>query len=304
MVLPELSRLEYKLEDLVDQARMSVDERNRTLRLDIKPIPSSERDLEKTLTATVESIAELRDVVLDNNKPADSKRRNELLERFTANYNEILQQYKHDPNLKTSFKELTLERPQAKPKHVRFRDNLVDIKNYNPAHSSSAAGSAEPAATTAGASASDNSNGGSQGVRSMLFSQQPYSDDPSTQSYHDSDDSDDSDGSGPLLPRVDTNNHQHLRQQQLVLDEQDQHLDRLAASVSRQHMLSLHIGDELETHLDLLDEVHEFADRSHNRLATAKKRLTKFSKKARENGSILTIAILFIIFIILLIVLK
>lgn len=99
-------------------------------------------------------------------------------------------------------------------------------------------------------------------------------------------------------------NNQHLKQQQLVFQEQDEHLDRLASSVSRQHRLSLHISDELDSHLELLDELDDLTDRSQNRLATARQRLTKFTRKAKDNGSILTIAILFIIFIILLIVLK
>lgn len=128
---------------------------------------------------------------------------------------------------------------------------------------------------------------------------QPYKDDPDDNSYHD-----DSSSNGTSGPRPDMTNNQHLHQHQLVLQEQDQHLDRLASSVSRQHNLSLQIGDELDSHLELLDELDDLTDRSQGRLATAKQRLTKFSRKAKDNGSILTIAILFIVFIILLIVLK
>lgn len=204
--------------------------------------------------------------------------------------------------------------PQQKPKHVRFRDNLVDINNYNPALSSSSSSQKPTADSLNTSSAKDPA---SSDLRSQLFSA-PYKDDPretaragSHRPYHDSDDDDDDDSdSTPSarrkndLPGVDVNNHQHLSQQQLTLQEQDGHLDRLASSVSRQHTLSLHIGSELESHLELLDEMDHYADRSQSRLATAKQRLEKFSRKARDNGSVLTIAILFIIFIILLIVLK
>lgn len=144
----------------------------------------------------------------------------------------------------------------------------------------------------------------------------PYRDDPNSNSrnnnndgsYHDDDDDDDNDydynNNNNRNPRVDMTNNQHLHQHQLLIQEQDQHLDRLAASVSRQHTLSLQIGDELDSHLELLDEMDQLTDHSQSRLATAKQRLATFSRKARDNGSMVTIAILFLIFIILLIVLK
>lgn len=100
-------------------------------------------------------------------------------------------------------------------------------------------------------------------------------------------------------------NNQHLHQAQLLqLQDQDSHLDRLAQSVSRQHHLSLQINEELEDHVQLLDEMDVFTDSSQSRLSLAKQRLTTFSRKAKDNGSILTIVILFLTLIILLIVLK
>jgi syntaxin 8 len=93
------------------------------------------------------------------------------------------------------------------------------------------------------------------------------------------------------------------QRQQQMMREQDSHLDMLAKSVSRQHELSIQIDEELDSHLELLDDVDRVTDRSHSRLNSAKKRLDVFSRKARENGSIVTIAILIITLVILMVVL-
>jgi syntaxin 8 len=94
----------------------------------------------------------------------------------------------------------------------------------------------------------------------------------------------------------------YLEQQQMMRD-QDEHLDRLASSVSRQHELSIQIDDELGSQIELVDELDTLTDRSHANLETAKRRLDKFSRAAKENGSMLTIGILVVLFLILVIVL-
>lgn len=94
------------------------------------------------------------------------------------------------------------------------------------------------------------------------------------------------------------------QQQQQTMSQQDQHLDRLSESVSRQHELSIQIDDELTSHIGLLNEVDDLTEQSQSRLESAKRRLDRFSRKAKENGSLLTIGILLLIFIILVVVLK
>uniref|UniRef100_A0A060SYN2 ARAD1A13442p n=1 Tax=Blastobotrys adeninivorans TaxID=409370 RepID=A0A060SYN2_BLAAD len=108
----------------------------------------------------------------------------------------------------------------------------------------------------------------------------------------------------PYHDDPDMDNRDIHQQQQVTMQQQDDHLDRLAQSVSRQHELSIQIDDELTVHNQLLDDVDNYVDRSHGRLEAAKHRLEKFSRKAKENGSLLTIAILTLIFIILVVVLK
>lgn len=73
MAPPDLARLEFKLEDLLDQAHMAVDERNRALSLDITPSASSDRDLEKSLGALAVAIEELQSG--DRKSGAEAKKR-------------------------------------------------------------------------------------------------------------------------------------------------------------------------------------------------------------------------------------
>ena len=73
------------------------------------------------------------------------------------------------------------------------------------------------------------------------------------------------------------------QQQQLMLD-QDDSLDRLSESIGRQRELSIQIGDELDSQGELLEDVDGIVDRSRGRLDGARRRLDRFSKKAKDNG--------------------
>ncbi|ODV89263.1 hypothetical protein CANCADRAFT_58236 [Tortispora caseinolytica NRRL Y-17796] len=95
-----------------------------------------------------------------------------------------------------------------------------------------------------------------------------------------------------------------LLQNRQTMAQQDQDLDTLSASISRQRELGLHIGQELDDHVTMLDDVEALVDRSTQRLSSARKRLDKFSKALKEHGSNLTIAALIVILIVLIIVLK
>lgn len=126
-------------------------------------------------------------------------------------------------------------------------------------------------------------------VRNELFVT-PYKDDPEDNST--------------ISQAEEMENNEHYGYQQQLLQDQDAHLDNLAISVNRQHMLSLQINDELAGHLELLDSVDNLTDGTQSRLANAKKRLEKVSRRVKSNGSWLTIGILLLVFIILLVVLK
>lgn len=68
--------------------------------------------------------------------------------------------------------------------------------------------------------------------------------------------------------------------------EQDDSLDRLSESIGRQRELSIQIGDELDSQGELLDDLDGIVDRSRSRLDGARRRLNRFSRKAKDNGSL------------------
>jgi len=77
------------------------------------------------------------------------------------------------------------------------------------------------------------------------------------------------------------------QQQQLMLD-QDDSLDRLSESIGRQRELSIQIGDELDSQGELLEDLDVVVDRSRSRLDGARRRLDRFSRKAKDNGTLLS----------------
>lgn len=122
--------------------------------------------------------------------------------------------------------------------------------------------------------------------RATLF---PYRDDPS-------------DAESP--------DHNHLDNQQIheyhsqVIQEQDQQLDRLGASIGRQRELSIAIGDELDEQAQLLDDVDDGVTRHQSQIDRARKRVGKIARKAKDNLSVTIILSLIIILILLIVITK
>ncbi|KAG0340696.1 hypothetical protein BG000_011325 [Podila horticola] len=90
---------------------------------------------------------------------------------------------------------------------------------------------------------------------------------------------------------------QMLQLHQRIMDDQDSNLDRLSDALGRQQEIGLMIGDELDTHLDLLEETDHLVDRTENRLGSAAKRLAKVAKGTKGCGSWTIILILVIILV-------
>ncbi|KAI0075615.1 hypothetical protein K474DRAFT_1685244 [Panus rudis PR-1116 ss-1] len=98
---------------------------------------------------------------------------------------------------------------------------------------------------------------------------------------------------------------EHLLQtQRHIIDEQDVQLDRLSHSINRQRDLSLQIGEELDVHTGLLEELDTELDRTGGRLSGARRRLDRVAKGAKENGSTVMIALLILVLLILIIIFK
>ena len=126
-------------------------------------------------------------------------------------------------------------------------------------------------------------------------------------------DSDEDEARAQLLPYRDEPpppDQSQLSNQQIheyhsqVLEEQDEQLDRLGESIGRQRDLSIQIGNELDEHVTMLDEVDRDVDRHQGRLDGARHRIGQIARKANDNKQITTIVILIIILVLLIIILK
>ncbi|RCH87859.1 hypothetical protein CU098_009674, partial [Rhizopus stolonifer] len=97
----------------------------------------------------------------------------------------------------------------------------------------------------------------------------------------------------------DVENGQILQLQQRIIDDQDQDLDHLSETIRRQRELGLLIGDELETHAQLIDETEDMVDRTDERLRQARKKLDYVNRKIKDNKSVCIVIALIIVFFIL-----
>jgi len=95
-----------------------------------------------------------------------------------------------------------------------------------------------------------------------------------------------------------------LQTQRRMMDEQDEHLDQLSHSINRQHHVSLQINDELDVHTGLLEELDTDLDQTQNRLSSARRRLDRVARGAKNNGSTVTIGVLILVLLILIIIFK
>lgn len=100
------------------------------------------------------------------------------------------------------------------------------------------------------------------------------------------------------------NNVQIHAYHQQVLEQQDEQLDRLGASIARQRELSMQIGDELDDHVAMLDDVDVAVDRHQGRLDRAKRQVNKISRAAGESKQMIAIIILIIVLVLLIAILK
>ncbi|KMQ48573.1 SNARE complex subunit Syn8 [Trichophyton rubrum] len=89
-----------------------------------------------------------------------------------------------------------------------------------------------------------------------------------------------------------------------VMQEQDDHLDRLGESIGRQHQLSIQIGDELEGQVALLDDMDGHVERHQGRLDGARRSLGRFREKSKGSKGMMTIIGLIIVLVILIVILK
>lgn len=91
---------------------------------------------------------------------------------------------------------------------------------------------------------------------------------------------------------------------QEILNQQDEQLDALGASIARQRELSMRIGDELDDQVAMLDDVDGAVDRHQNRLDRARNQVTRITRSANDNKQLVAIFVLIVILILLIAILK
>lgn len=160
--------------------------------------------------------------------------------------------------------------------------------------------------------------------KSVRFRDDPFAD---QSAYHDNDDDDDDEDARnrsalfsangtPSASRTQSQaryrddpdqapDQSHLSNQQIhsfhkqVLQEQDDQLDTLGQSIRRQRTLGLQMGEELDEHVEMLDDIEAGVDRHQGTLDRASKRLNTVARKAKDNWSWITIACLILLLILL-----
>lgn len=92
-------------------------------------------------------------------------------------------------------------------------------------------------------------------------------------------------------------NHEVMMGQEQTIREQDQGLDMLRKSIATQKRLGMAIGDELDDHNEMLDDLSEGMDRTGLRLQTETAHVVRVTEKAKA-GSFLCCIVLLILAII------
>ncbi|PSR97347.1 hypothetical protein BD289DRAFT_480194 [Coniella lustricola] len=89
-----------------------------------------------------------------------------------------------------------------------------------------------------------------------------------------------------------------------VLADQDEQLDRLGESISRQRELSMQIGDELDDQVAMLEDQEALVDRHQGRLDRARNSVGKLARSAGESRQMVAIVVLIVILVLLIAILK
>ncbi|TKA74231.1 hypothetical protein B0A49_02030 [Cryomyces minteri] len=263
---------------LADHIKLSLLERQRAITLNLEP-NKQDSHISRSLESLREGIEALEAQGADNN--ITSRLRSQLTDlssqlhgfpQATPQASTTLT-HPNNPSLEPDFAAAQSSRPRN-PAHSLLKTNRTANTN-----------SPTPKSVRFRDSSPDAAHAAS---RAALF---PYKDDPAS-----------SDASLP--DHADLDNQQIHAYHSRVMAEQDEQLDALGESIGRQRELSIQIGDELDGHVQLLDEVDEGVDRHQGQLDRAKRRLEGVARKARDNMQLTIIAILIIILVLLIIILK
>ncbi|KAL8918864.1 MAG: hypothetical protein Q9208_007121 [Pyrenodesmia sp. 3 TL-2023] len=270
---------------LADHIKLSLLERQRAISLNLEP-NSQDGHISRSLDSFREGIEALEQQQrqLADSDPSTTTDLEDQIQRLRTQYDDLTSQFRgfptkassssttqqpNDPTLSPAFARAKDPRPRI-PSSSSFR--RADGSSPNPSKSVRFTDSPSIPAQD-----DDSAN------RAALF---PYRDEPEA----------------PDNSQLD--NQQIHDYHKNVLRDQDEQLDRLGDSIGRQRELSMQIGDELDEHVQMLDEVEGHADRQLGKLGGARKRLGGVARKAKDNKQLTIILVLILILIILILILK
>ncbi|EER38464.1 V-SNARE [Histoplasma capsulatum var. duboisii H88] len=264
---------------LADHIKLSLLERQRAISLSIEP-NSQDGEISRSLESLREGIESLDSRILrleENDDPTSvalKDQKNNLKEQL----DDLTSQFYGNNNASLDTTLQTPNDPSLVDDFSRASSTSTTLKHPTPQHPISK--SVRFTDTLTATVEEEDPN------RSALL--RPYRDAPSP----------------PSLDHSNLSNSDIHAHHALIMQEQDDQLDRLGESIGRQHELSIQIGDELEGHIALLDDMEGHVDRHASRLDGAKRRLQKFRRNAGESRSFMTIIGLIIVLVILIVILK
>lgn len=262
---------------LADHIKLSLLERQRAISLNLDPTPTQSSHISRSLESFREALEALEQPPQSQISDPDH------LRRLRSQFNDLSRQFYGD-NL-PSTAQTTITSPNDPSLAADFDRAQQTAKA--PARSSSL--KREAAKSSKSVRFRDNDHDDQMDPNRDALFPNKYTDEPSPQE--------------PDLDGTMSNEQIHAYHSQ-VMAEQDEQLDRLGESIGRQRHISIQIGDELEGHVALLDEVDRGVDRAQGRLDGAKRRLKGVSNKARENWGMTTIIVLIVILVLLIVIFK
>lgn len=261
---------------LADHIKLSLLERQRAISLKLDPTPTHSSHISRSLESLREGVEALETPSQANSSDADQ------LQRLRSQFNDLSRQFYGDNVPSTAHATVTSPNdPALAPDFDRAQ---------------------QPGRGSTQSSLKRESTKGSKSVR-FRDNEQDDDTDPSRSALFPAKYTDDPDRQEPDVTGTMSNEQIHAYHSQ-VMAEQDEQLDRLGESIGRQRHISIQIGDELEGHIALLDEVDRGVDRHQGRLDGAKRRLKGVSTKARENWGMTTIIVLIIVLVLLIVIFK
>ncbi|KAI9031167.1 hypothetical protein DFJ74DRAFT_654837 [Hyaloraphidium curvatum] len=115
---------------------------------------------------------------------------------------------------------------------------------------------------------------------------------------------DEPDEGRPSDPYADKSDPELLQLQKDIMEDQDQSLDALVSVIERQKQIGVQINQELDYHIELLEDTEERVDATTGRLGSAQKRLDVVRKTVSSNWGLCTTVGLVGLLMVVLVIIK